>query len=390
MKVRRRVPKRRDRHPAGSSDGEPTSYLALLHMGIPVHHHDSETCLDTIEGFVRTGRRTGRSFQVATVNTDFLVQARMHSDVHSIIRNADLAIADGMPLLWSSRALGQRLPSRIAGADLVPALAERAAASGLRMMFFGGAPGVAERAAQVLRDSHPKLSIAAVCDEVGPNSETTSEALDVIRGFRPDVLCVALGHPKQERWIRDHAGGLEVPVAIGVGGTFDFLAGDNRRAAGWIQQSGLEWVFRLSQEPARLSRRYMIDIAVYIPQTIREILRTRLAGARRGSGGVAIVSSGETALIVELCRPGPIDHLTSAELTSLATRCRREGRRLGLVVPEPSAVRSLQKLGLDRLIPLVPRVMSRRDRTPVSDGSAVHDAQPVSSLSSSLGSGRHG
>lgn len=344
------------------------SYDSVPQMGIPVHHRDLEGVLEAIDGFILAGRQTGKSHQIVTVNTDFLVQARKHADVHAILRSADLALPDGMPIVWASGALGQRLPGRVAGADLVPALAERAEKSGYRMMFFGGTGDVAQRAARELRAVHPELDIAATTAVVGPAGATDAEILDEIRGFRPDVICVGLGHPKQERWIRRYARTLGVPVAVGVGGTFDFIAGHRRRAAPWIQRSGFEWLYRLAQEPGRLTRRYMSDIAIYVPSVTLQILRTRVVrasnrrdeltahGSRASSGtGVVPVRSDSDSLLVEVRRPGALDHHTVAELTSLATSTRLEGRTLQLVAPDLEAIRSLEKLRLDRLIRLVPR-----------------------------------
>lgn len=335
------------------------NYDALPQMGVPVHHRDLESVLDAIDGFVRTGLRTGRSHQVVTVNTDFLVQARRHPDVHAILRTADLAVPDGMPIVWASAALGRRLPSRIAGADLVGLLAARAAQQGYRVMFFGGGEGVAERAAALLRAEHPGLIIESLSGMVGENGETDAELLEQIRRFRPAVICVALGHPKQERWIRRHAAALSIPVGIGVGGTFDFIAGERKRAAPWIQRSGFEWLHRLAQEPGRLTQRYLADFAVYLPRIFSQIGTTRLRSLRRDLAGMSpsvidIVRSDDTSLVVALTRTGPLDHRTVAELTSLATQAHRQGRRMCLVTPDPAAIRSLQKLRLDGLVALAP------------------------------------
>ena len=347
-------------------------YDAIPQVGIPVHHRDLDGVLEAVDDFIVTSRRTGRTHQIVTVNTDFIVQARKHPDVHAILRSADIALPDGMPIVWASAALGQPLPGRIAGADLVPAIADRAARLGYRLMFFGGGEGVGRRAADVLRRKHPELIIAASTATVSEDGATDVEVLDEIRRFRPDVICVALGHPKQERWIRRHGAELGIPVAIGVGGTFDFIAGQRKRAASWIQRSGFEWLFRLAQEPGRLTRRYVTDIAVYVPSIVLQSARTRLprrtyqSRAPREPGQVdeeiiEVIESDEDAVVVALRRHGRLDHRTAAALTSFATLTRREGRQPRLVAPDLEAIRSLEKLRLDRLITLVPH--SRRDST---------------------------
>lgn len=361
------------------------------HMGIPVHHHDLATSLGTIEDLVADGRRTGRSHQVVTVNTDFLVQARKHADVHAILRSASLAVADGMPLVWASAVRGQPLPTRVAGADLVPALATRFANSGQRITFFGGGPGVAERAAVRTADLNPGLQIQALAADVGENSDTDPAVLDAIRCFDPDVLCVALGHPKQERWIRRHGQALRVPVAIGVGGTFDFIAGERHRAPRWVQRYGLEWLYRMSQEPSRLTGRYLTDIAVYVPCTAVEVMRTRLAGYRNRSSGVTQVHADDHRVVIALRDPNrAVDSATAAELISLVAEARTTGRRVELRVPSPRSIRSLTSLGLDRLVPLVPIDAANGGRAeasvvaetlPPPDGSYVQSGRTSASMS---------
>ena len=167
--------------------------VACSQMGIPIHQCDMTSAIDRIHEFIVSGRDSGRSHQVVTVNADFLVTAHHHEDVHAILREADLALADGMPIVWASALLGQRLEARIAGADLVPLLAERAAQRGHRIMFFGGSGDVADRAAELLRAAHEKLIIHAATGEVGTNGETSPAVLEEIRRFKPDVICVALG-----------------------------------------------------------------------------------------------------------------------------------------------------------------------------------------------------
>ncbi|NNF69782.1 MAG: WecB/TagA/CpsF family glycosyltransferase [Acidimicrobiia bacterium] len=342
------------------------SYDSLPQMGVPVHHRDLESVLHSIDTFVDVGRRTGRSHQVVTVNTDFLVQARRHEDVHAILRSADLAVPDGMPIVWASAVLGQPLPSRIAGADLVPALAEQAARRGHRMMLFGGSEGVAAQAACELSKANPGLVVASTTAMVSPSGDTPVEVLDEIHRFNPDMICVALGHPKQERWIRRHGSTLGIPVSIGVGGTFEFIAGQVPRAAPWIQRSGFEWLYRLAREPRRLTRRYVTDIGVYIPSMAMQIARTRTPRrGRRYEGSrqrhparlpkeLEWVRSDAECVVVALTRRGPLDHRTVAALTSMATNTQRHGRQLRLAYPGLEAARSLQRLQLDRLIPLLP------------------------------------
>lgn len=246
--------------------------------GIPIDDVTLEETVALIGGFVDVGRATGRTFQVATINVDFVVTAQHDALAMSILRNAELCLPDGMPIVWHSQITGARLRTRVTGADLVPALVERAARTGHRILLFGSAPGVAERAAILLATRHPGAAISGISGPVISDvAELDPSDLAAIRNVKPDIVCVALGNPKQEKWIDAHRHALGCPVLIGVGGTLDFLVGSRRRAPTWMQNVGLEWVFRAAQEPRRLGRRYAHDARVFGPHLAR-------AGWRRAGG----------------------------------------------------------------------------------------------------------
>src|SRR5580698_7070699 len=164
----------------------------------------------------------------------------------------------GMPLVWISRLLGNPLKERVSGADMVPQLAELSAKKGYSIYLLGGRPGVAERATKVLQEMHPGVNI--VGHHAPPLADLErmdhGDTLDRIRAAKPDILLVAFGNPKQEKWIRMHAKRLGVPVSIGIGGSMDILIGNLRRAPEWMRRCGLEWLGRCMQEPARLLPRY--------------------------------------------------------------------------------------------------------------------------------------
>ena len=237
--------------------------LAVV-LGTPIDDLNLSEALDRIEHMVHVGRASSRVHQVATVNADFVVRALFDPELRYLLQNADLLTADGMPLVWGMRLLGIPLPGRVTGADLVPALAERAARNGLSIFFLGGALGVAARAADLLKKKYPELKVAGVYSpSFSPVLEMDTSFLEEIRSARPDILLVAFGNPKQEKWIGMYGRQLGVPVMIGVGGSLDFVAGQTRRAPEWMQRSGLEWIYRLLQEPRRLFRRYAIDLTVF-------------------------------------------------------------------------------------------------------------------------------
>ncbi|MCB0062323.1 MAG: WecB/TagA/CpsF family glycosyltransferase, partial [Caldilineaceae bacterium] len=202
-----------------------------------------------------------RGHQIATINADFVVKSLYDADLRRILQEADMATADGMPLVWSARLLGVPLEGRVTGADMVPALAERAAEKGYSIYFLGAAPGVAEQAAAILQERHPGLKVAGCRAPTREEVERGDPSIvEECRAAQPDILLVAFGNPKQEKWIAQHAKALQVPVMMGVGGTFDFIAGVTKRAPGWMQESGLEWLYRLLCEPRRLWKRYATDL----------------------------------------------------------------------------------------------------------------------------------
>jgi N-acetylglucosaminyldiphosphoundecaprenol N-acetyl-beta-D-mannosaminyltransferase len=233
-------------------------------LGVPVDNLTMTETVDRLTALVAAGRASGKSHQVVTVNADFVKNAMLDPEVRYLLQDADLACADGMPLVWGARLLDVPLKGRITGADLVPLLAERAAEQGYSIYLLGAAPGVAAAAAALLKQRYPRLKIAGVnSPPVGPVLEMGGALLADIRAARPDILLVAFGNPKQEKWIGMYKQQLSVPVMIGVGGTLDFLTGTTKRAPQWMQRSGLEWLYRLLREPGRLWKRYVGDLVVF-------------------------------------------------------------------------------------------------------------------------------
>jgi len=220
-------------------------------------------------------------FQVSTINLDFMARAQSDPQVRRIFHRSDLNLADGAPVVWVGRLLGAKVPERVAGADLVPALMKASAEMGARVFLLGGEGGVAAEAAERLMAQYPTLVIAGTYEPPRAAIEelNNDEILARIDEARPDVLLVALGHPKQERWIDMHRERLPVSVAIGVGCVFDLLAGRTKRAPRWMQVAGLEWSYRLVQEPRRLFGRYLKDAAWLVP-IVAATLRERLAHRR--------------------------------------------------------------------------------------------------------------
>lgn len=236
----------------------------LVILGVPVDNLTMDEALARCDAFVAAGRTTGRTHQIATVNADFVVNSLHDPELRRILQTADMATADGMPLVWGSRLLGGPLPGRVTGADLVPALAQRAAEKGYSIFFLGARTGVAAQAATILQNRYPGLNVAGVFSPL-PSAvlDMDRSAVEAVQRAHPDILLVAFGNPKQEKWIHMYAQELHVPIAIGIGGTLDMIVGVTRRAPVWMQRIGLEWVYRLVQEPGRLVKRYLHDFGYF-------------------------------------------------------------------------------------------------------------------------------
>ena len=229
-------------------------------LGVAFDHVTMTETIARIERMIAS-RRAG---YVVTANVDFVVQAQTDLELHRILLDADVVICDGTPLVWASRLLGNPLPERVAGADLVPRLVHMAADKGYRLFILGATPESASKAVENLRREFPALIIDHYSPRFRPLLEMEHPEIERrIREVRPDVLLVSLGCPKQEKWIAMHYRSLGVPVSIGVGATVDFLAGAVRRAPRWMQHSGTEWIFRLLQEPRRLFARYAKDLWIF-------------------------------------------------------------------------------------------------------------------------------
>ncbi len=232
-----------------------------------VHIHDV-TARDTLAHIIRFIAE-GQPRQLVTVNPEFVMEARRNEAFRRVLNGADLALPDGVGILWAARMLGQPLRERVAGSDMVPQIAAQAAEQNHRIYLLGAAPGVAEAAARCLKRACPELTVAGTW--AGSPAET--EAPDIIRRIheaRPHVLLVAYGAPQQDLWIARHLRELEVPVVMGVGGAFDFMAGVTQRAPRWMQDGGLEWLHRLGYQPWRWRR------MLALPQFALLVLASRI------------------------------------------------------------------------------------------------------------------
>jgi N-acetylglucosaminyldiphosphoundecaprenol N-acetyl-beta-D-mannosaminyltransferase len=230
-------------------------------LGVPFDNLTAKEAIDLIVRMVQSRR----PHYLVTANVDFLVQAQEDVELRRILFDAHLVLCDGTPLVWASHWLGNPLPERVAGSDLVPLLLSVAAEKNFRIFLLGATPESAAQAVKNLNEKFPNLPIA------GHYSPPFNKLLEMdndeiarrITEAKPDLLLVSFGCPKQEKWISMHYRSVGVPVSVGVGATIDFLAGHVRRAPKWMQRTGTEWIFRLLQEPRRLFSRYTKDFWVF-------------------------------------------------------------------------------------------------------------------------------
>lgn len=219
-----------------------------------------------------------------TLNVDLAFQGTSDPAIAKLQRGASVVVADGMPLVWASKIRGTPIPERIAGSDLIFHLSERCAREGKRVFLLGGDTGAATRAAEELLERWPSLEIAGTHDPMVSTDPTDSELAAIgqqLRASTPDLVLVAFGSPKTERLIhalrRDLPGVWWVGVGIGLG----FAAGQVQRAPRWMRRIGAEWLHRLSQEPGRLARRYLVDDLPFAVQLLAGAARDRLSGRPR-------------------------------------------------------------------------------------------------------------
>ena len=246
--------------------------------GLPLTPITFGQTLDLVDQLIRAGKP---QFFI-TANLHYAMLTSQDPRLPAVNEKAAFIVADGMPLVWATRWRDARLPERVAGSDLVPALCERAAQRGYRVFFLGGAPGIGGEAARRMVERYPGLQVAGV--EVPPfralSAEEEEQLFARIRAARPDILFVAFGQPKGEVWMAEHGQALGVPVSVQIGASLDFLAGKVQRSPRWIQRVGFEWAYRLSREPGRLTSRYSRNALFAFRKLARDVFTFRRSQRR--------------------------------------------------------------------------------------------------------------
>lgn len=214
--------------------------------------------LDIIKGFVKDGNY----HYVVTPNVDHIIKLEHDQEFQEIYKNADLILVDGQPLIWIGKWLNTPVKEKVSGSDLFPKVCEMASEENFTVFLLGAAEGVAAIAADKLCNKYPGLKIAGVYSPsfgFENNEAEIDKIIKTINDVNPDILCVGVGAPKQEKFIFKYKDRLKVPVSLAIGGSIDFESGVKKRAPKWMQISGLEGVYRFCKEPRRMFRRCFID-----------------------------------------------------------------------------------------------------------------------------------
>ncbi|MGO8670890.1 MAG: WecB/TagA/CpsF family glycosyltransferase [Capsulimonadaceae bacterium] len=242
--------------------------MSVRLLGLRVDCVAPDAALVQIEDYIAS--RTPR--HVVTADASMVVIAKSDPELESIVDNADMVTADGSGILWAARRLRLAIREKVSGVDLVAELSRLSAEKGYRLYFLGAAPQVAEQAAANLAARYPGVQIVGTHDGYF-TAEQEHGVVEEIAALKPDVLFVAMGIPKQEKWISRHKERLGVPVSLGIGGSFDVYAGRVRRAPLWMQRNGLEWLYRLCADPKKITK------VSKLPRFALMTIRQQLLGA---------------------------------------------------------------------------------------------------------------
>ena len=219
----------------------------------------------------------GRARYVAVTGMHGVTESHQNPEFHSVLKEADLVVPDGMPLVWLGRLRGfSHLARRVYGPELMETFCRETGAK-YRHFFYGGAPGIADRLAQVEQERHGIRIVGTYCPPFRPlTAEEDKAVIAMINEAAPDVVWVGLSTPKQEKWMYEHRNRLQVPLLLGVGAAFDLNSGELKQAPEWMREHGLEWLFRLMAEPKRLWRRYLIQGSRFVWNVLLELTALRI------------------------------------------------------------------------------------------------------------------
>lgn len=218
-------------------------------LGVGIDRVNNQEALQCIRAFIASGT----PHRIITANPEIIYRARKDKKLRNMVETADLVTADGAGVVWASRKIGTPLQERVTGIDLVNDICEQAAKENWKIYILGSAPGVAATAAINIQNKFPGCTIIGTHHGYFDAKEE-KQIIAELEKLRPDVLFVALGAPKQEYWIADHIEQLQIPVAMGIGGSMDVLSGNVKRAPKLMRKLNIEWLYRLVTQPSRYKR----------------------------------------------------------------------------------------------------------------------------------------
>lgn len=227
-------------------------------MNTEIDNLTMDETLDAIDSLIKEDNCS----YVVTPNVDHIVQLEKDEELTRVYENASLILTDGKPLIWISNWYKTPIKEKISGSDLFPRVCELAAKKGYTMYLLGAAEGVADKAAKNLMDKYKGLNIVGTYSPPFGFEKDKVELKKIerqIQEVHPDILIVGLGCPKQEKYMYHHCKELDVPISFGLGASIDFEAGNIKRAPRWMSEHGLEWLYRITQDPKRLAKRYLVD-----------------------------------------------------------------------------------------------------------------------------------
>jgi N-acetylglucosaminyldiphosphoundecaprenol N-acetyl-beta-D-mannosaminyltransferase len=247
---------------------EATQRTKLISLNISVGSYDS------VQDWMIQEARRRVSRMVCFANVHMVVEAQRNATIAQAVNNADWVTPDGVPLVWAMRGLHQVKQERVAGMDITASLLERASKEGISVFFYGSTPQLLDRIREVCNDRFPSLQIAGMISPPfrAPTPAEDSETITQISASGAGLLFVALGCPKQELWMSRMQGKIPA-VMLGIGNALAVFAGEEERSPGWMQKAGLEWCFRLAQEPRRLLKRYAVTNSLYVYYILRQFMK---------------------------------------------------------------------------------------------------------------------
>jgi N-acetylglucosaminyldiphosphoundecaprenol N-acetyl-beta-D-mannosaminyltransferase len=387
----------------------------LVISGVPIDDLSMPEVLDTIESFILRGKATNKTSQVATVNADFIAKAHTDPELRRILQEADMAIADGRPLMWGARLMGVPLSPDVSSEAILPALLERSEREGYSIYFLGANADMAMRTAQILQTYYPSLKVAGSTSPGAWSSRTPSprgklrpevnqDLLQELANARPDILLVGLGSPEQEKWINMYASRLPIPVMIGIGEALDPVEKPTTTVPKWVEQARLNRVYNLLRQ-LRLARRYLVDVvgfSVFVarqgwivrhplgPQLLlpwSDVIVVDKTAVLRVNGRMDRSNTAEFArkahealvltpsVVVNLAKVDFMDSSAIGTLVSLAKQARESGGDVALACVQPSIAKILTALKLDHFFEQHATVDAAKDSLqarPVSPQAASH------------------